>query len=77
MTLNKAKTHLLQGLICDEKALYGVGVIPDTDYNDICDEVATWEAAYDAGNLYATHEDNTTYKVEGLDQFPSPPKRNP
>jgi hypothetical protein len=75
MTLNKAKTHLLQGLICDEKALYGVGVIPDTDYNNICDEVATWEAAYDASNLYGTAEDNTTFQFAGIGQFPAPPKR--
>lgn len=76
MTLNKAKTHLLNGLIADEKALFGLSIISNTDYNNLCDEVATWEAACNQDNLYATNEDNTTYKVAGIDGFPKPPKRN-
>lgn len=76
MTLNKAKTHLLNGLICDERALFGVSVISNTDYNNICDEVETWEQAYLQDNLYGTKEDNTTFKYEGIDGFPKPPKRN-
>ena len=77
MTLNKQKTNTLRGLIGDEKCFYSAPFVSDANNDAFVDEVATWEAAYDAGNLYATHEDNTTYKVEGLDQFPSPPKRNP
>ena len=75
MTLNKAKTHLLNALICDERGLYGLSVISNTDYNNICDEVEVWEAAYDANNLYGTAEDNTTFQFAGIDQFPVPPKR--
>ena len=41
MTLKKAKTHLLNGLIADEKALFGLTIITNNDYNNRCDEVAT------------------------------------
>lgn len=75
MTLNKAKTHLLNALICDERALYGLSVIATTDYNNLCDEVGIWEQAYNADNLYGTREDNTTFQYDGIDQFPVPPKR--
>ncbi len=76
MTLNKAKTHLLNALMCDERGLYGLSVISNTDYNNLCDEVETWEQAYNASNLYGTNEDNTTYQFVGIDGFPKPPKRN-
>lgn len=75
MTLNKPKTHLLDALLCDEKALFGLSIISNADYNDLCDEVGVWEQAYLAGNLYGTMEDNTTFKYEGIGDFPKPPKR--
>ena len=75
MTLNKAKTHLLNALICDERGLYGLSVISNTDYNNLCDEVEVWEAAYDANNLYGTAEDNSNFQFSGIGQFPAPPKR--
>lgn len=77
MTLNIAKTHVFNGLIGDEKCIFSCPFVSNTDNDTFVDEVATWEAAYDADNLYATAPDSTTYKVDGLDQFPAPPKRNP
>lgn len=75
MTLNIPKTHLLNGLIGDEKCIYSAPFVSNTDNDNFVDEVATWEAAFDNDNLYGTREDNTTYKV-GIDQFPRPPKKN-
>ena len=75
MTLNKAKTHLLNGLIADEKALFGLTIITNNDYNKLCDEVATWEQAYNNAALNGTNDDNTTFAFDGIDQFPVPPKR--
>jgi len=77
MTLSKAKTHILNGLIGDEKCYFAAPFVSNADNDTLVDEVTTWETAYNAGNLYATHEDNTTYKVDGLDSFPHPPKRQP
>lgn len=76
MTLNKDKTHLFNALTCDEMALLGLPAISNTNYNDLCDEVGTWVAAYNADNLYGTNEDNTTFKYAGIGQTPVPPKRN-
>lgn len=77
MTLNLNKSRILRGLIGDEKCLFACPLITDdTAYNSFVDEVETWENAYDLGQLYATKEDSTVYKVEGLDQYPKPPKRN-
>lgn len=76
MTLNLNKSRILRGLIGDEKCLFACPLITDnTAYNNFVDEVETWEAAYDAENLYATNEDSTVYAVAGIGQFPAPPKR--
>lgn len=77
MILNLPKSRTLRGLIGDEKCFYSAPFVSDTNNDNFVDEVATWETAYNYGNLYATHEDYTTYKVDGLDEFPHPPKRNP
>ena len=74
MTLNITKTHLYNGLICDNKALYGLSIISTSDYNNLCDEVETWIAANAADNLYGTNEDNTTFKY-GIGQTPPPPPK--
>lgn len=74
MTLNIPKTHLLNGLIGDEKCIYSAPFVSNSANDTFVDEVATWEAAFDADNLYGTREDSTTYKI-GIDQFPRPPKR--
>ena len=76
MTLNKNKTHILNGLIGDEKCFFAAPFVSDQANDALVDEVLEWSAEYAAGTLYATAPDNTTYKVDGLDQFPSPPKRN-
>lgn len=78
MTLNKSKSRVLRGLIGDERCFESAPFVDATTYDEFVDtEYPEWAAAYAADNLYATAEDNTTYKVEGLDQFPQPPKKNP
>lgn len=78
MTLNLNKSRVLRGLIGDDRCFESAPFVDATTYDAFVDtEFPTWAAAYAAGNLYATAEDNTTYKVEGLDQFPNPPKKNP
>ena len=74
MTINKQKTHLLNGLIGDEKCIFCAPFVSDNDNDAFVDEVYSWELAFDADNLYGTRDDNTTYKI-GIDQFPRPPKR--
>lgn len=75
MTLNQDKTHLFNALICDEMALYGFPGISDVNYNNLCDEVATWVSEYNADNLYGTNS-NGTFKYAGIGQTPVPPKRS-
>lgn len=76
MTLNLNKSRVLRGLIGDEKCLFARPLITDnTAYNELVDEVETWQAAYDTESLYLTAENSTVYLLEGIDQFPVPPKR--
>lgn len=76
MTLNLNKSRVLRGLIGDEKCLFACPLITDnTAYNELVDEVETWQAAYDTESLYLTAENNTVYLLEGIDQFPVPQKR--
>ncbi len=75
MTLNINKTHALQGLLGDAKCVYALPFVSNTDNDNFVYEVATWATAYAGGNLYGTKEDSTTFKFDGIDQFPVPPKR--
>lgn len=75
MVLNIQKTHLLNGLIGDEKCIYSAPFVSNANNDTFVDEVATWEAAFDVDNLYGTREDSTTYKIS-VTGFPKPPKRS-
>lgn len=75
MTLTKAETHLLKGFFADEKMLTGAPFVTTTDYNNVCDLVATWEDAANNSVLVGTNDDNTTFNF-GVVGFPKPPKRN-
>lgn len=80
MTLNKVKTDTLKSYLHqsnDEVAhmMFGTPYISDTDYAAMRSEFQSWETAYNAGNLYGTNQDNTTFQFTGIDQFPVPPQR--
>lgn len=74
MTLSIKKTHLYNALICDNKALFELSAISDTDYNNLCDEIAGWITYHAADNLYGTNDDNSTFKY-GVGQTPPPPPK--
>ncbi len=74
MTLNIDKTHVLNGLIGDEDCIYALPFVSAQNNNDLVDEVATWEAAFNQDNLYGTRPDSTTYKI-GVVGFPKPKKK--
>ena len=75
MTLSKAQTHLLNGFFGDEKMLFQAPFVSNTDYNNLCDEVETWEDAAINSQLVGTNDDNTTFSF-GVVGFPKPPKRS-
>jgi len=75
MTLSKSQTHLLKGFFADEKMLFCAPFVTNSNYNDVCDEVATWEDAANNSVLVGTNDDNTTFNF-GVIGFPKPPKRN-
>lgn len=75
MTLSKSQTHLLKGFFGDEKMLFGAPFVTNNDYNNLCDEVATWEDAANSSVLVGTNDNNTTFNF-GVVGFPKPPKRN-
>ncbi len=75
MKLSKSQTHLLNGFFGDEKMLFGAPFVTNSDYNNLCDEVETWEEAANGNGLVGTNDDNTTFSF-GVVGFPKPPKRN-
>jgi hypothetical protein len=55
--------------------LFGAPFVTNSDYNNLCDEVETWEEAANGNGLVGTNDDNTTFSF-GVVGFPKPPKRN-
>jgi hypothetical protein len=54
--------------------LFGAPFVTNSDYNNLCDEVETWEEAANGNGLVGTNDDNTTFSF-GVVGFPKPPHR--
>jgi len=80
MTLNKQKTATLLAYLHEQdsevtRMNYAAPWISNAEYNALRQEFLDWIVGYQAGDLYGTAEDNSTFQFSGIDQFPVPPSR--
>lgn len=80
MTLNKQKTATLLAYLHQQndevtRMNYAAPWISNAEYAALRQEFVDWIVGYNAGDLYGTNEDNSTFQFTNIKDFPILPER--